>query len=135
MLKENQPEILKNLDRIRLKLIGTDRDDHLQIFEDWRNTANKALLLMDLKEHNGFKQIMAEMNDWLNVIDEALKTANSRDLPDKERDLLLARKKFMFDFLEIFSVSEQDLKIVEKEVAAQIKAIEDENSIHSPVVI
>lgn len=136
---KNQPEILKNLDRIRLKLIGTDRDDHLEIFNDWTKQATKALLLLDLKEHDGFKQIMTEMAGWIDVIDETLKTANSRDLPDKDRDLLLERKKFMVDFLEIFSVSEQDLKNVEKEVAAQIKAIDEEesksDSIHSPITI
>lgn len=135
ILKQNQPEVLKNLDRIRVKLIGTDRDDHLEIFNDWQKLANKALLLMDLKNHDGFKQIIAEMSEWIGVIDETLKTANSRDLPDKDRDILLERKRFMVDFLEIFSVSEQDLKNVEKEVADNIKDIEASESIHSPVEI
>ena len=75
-----QTKVLKNppeLDRLyalRAKLYGTDRDDHLAELDMWEKKIKKALIFLNLKEHEGIPDLIAKANEEIHAINIKLLT-------------------------------------------------------------
>lgn len=71
-------KILKNpahLDRLyalRAGLAGTDRDDHLEEINEWERKIKRALIFLNLKEHEGIPDLLARANQEIKEINARL---------------------------------------------------------------
>lgn len=80
-----QTKVLKNppeLDRLyalRAKLYGTDRDDHLAELDMWEKKIKKALIFLNLKEHEGIPDLIAKANEEIHAINIKLLTETASE--------------------------------------------------------
>lgn len=120
-----EPKLLSNLQKVRTKLLGTDRDDHLEEVASWEKEAKRALLLENLQEHDGIKIIVRKLRDDIGGIDARLAREKSDTMPDTLRDTLIDVRDFMIGFLEIFEVSKSTIKELEETVENELSDDEE----------
>lgn len=120
-----EPKLLSNLQKIRQKLVGTDRDDHIDEVNEWEREAKQALLLDNLQEHAGIKIIVKKLHEDIKHIDARLMREKSDTMPDHVRDVVIDLRDFMKGFLEIFAVSKSTIKELEETVDKELSDDED----------
>lgn len=75
---KNPPE-LERLYALRAKLYGTDRDDHLAELDMWEKKIKKALIFLNLKQHEGIPDLIAKANEEIRLINLKLLTETGEE--------------------------------------------------------
>lgn len=131
-LKKNKilviPKVLEDLARIRERLVGTDRDDHVEEVEHANDRATTALLRLSALENEGVKQLVKAATDELKDIYVAIadkpyigKQGSAADATRYAFELqcLHYQKDLWTWFLTFFVEAKQSKAEIEKFVADQ----------------
>ena len=68
---KNPPQ-LERIYELRKKLYGTDRDDHVEELDLWERKTKKALIFLNLKEHEGIPDLLAKADEEIQLINAKL---------------------------------------------------------------
>lgn len=126
------PAELERLAALRKKLYGTDRDDHLDELDMWEKKIKKALIFLNLKEHEGIPDIIAKAKEEIHLINLKLLTEegtvdtyNPEVLIHKsiERQRLIDLRTVWTWFLSLFGDATTALK--EAEAFLQVQEADD----------
>lgn len=116
----NPPE-LERLYKLREKLAGTDRDDHLAELDSWERKIKKALIFLNLQGHEGIQQLIEKADAEVKEIDEILVGTRPLDLSGEgalkytyEAARLHDRRELWSWFKTLFGEAETDLKDAEQ---------------------
>ena len=66
------PPELERIEKVRAKLTGTDREDHLKELDIWATKVKKAAILLSLEGHEGIQMILDKADEELASIDQVL---------------------------------------------------------------
>lgn len=117
----DEPKVLQNIKKIRAKLKGTDREDHLDEIEQWEKDAKKAILVANLQDHEGIKILSTNIALEIASLNTRLTTEKSDTLPETTRDVIIDVRDYMVWFLGFFADAQRSLKEVEETVENQLE--------------
>lgn len=114
------PKELERLYKLRARLSGTDRTDHLDEIDKWEKEIKKALIFLNLKGHEGIGMLIDKANDEIGQVDEILRSTRPTDLSPEgvtkyayETARLFDRKELWEWFKTLFDGAETALKDAE----------------------
>jgi hypothetical protein len=120
-------EILQDLDNLIQKFEDPAYPDDKEKLKGWRDDLNRAMLMDDLRKHDGIKMIIEKYRQELIDIDTILREADSEKLPDKKRDRLLDRKELYLEFLGLFTDTKKIISEVGESVKREKQNLENNN--------
>ncbi len=130
------PKELDRLYKLRARLAGTDRDDHLEEINKWEKEIKKALIFLNLRGHEGIGMLIDRANEEIAQVDEILRSTRPVDLSPEgvtkyayESARLFDRKELWEWFKTLFDGAESALKDAEVFLDGQEdEGIEKDNS-------
>lgn len=132
--KENvlppEPQILERIRNVRMKLEGTDREDHIRETQIWEERAKKALILINLQGHEGMKMVLERARQEIRQINwelvkeeegEAIFAYDPNLLISKQlkRDDLVKMRRLWEWLMGLFGEAEADVKSITAEITIQ----------------
>lgn len=114
----SQPISLKRIDELKAKLVGNPQDKD-QVLE-WEKQAKRALLTIDLSQHQGVRLFLAGIIQLIQETNELLQNAMSDELSTSQRDGLVEKRNFMLWIIDFFKDARTDLKSIEEELEYQL---------------
>lgn len=112
---KNPPE-LDRLYRVRARLAGTDRDDHIEELNIWEGKIKKALIALNLKGHEGITMLIDRAKDEIREINDVLTSTRPVNLSAEGAQQYayeaarLHDKKSMWEwFMEFFQEAETSI--------------------------
>lgn len=114
--------ILDKLERVKKKFLSPSTPDTFDIIQGWDESIAVEILKGNLAEHDGMKPFLKQLERDVKEMENALKTADSKALPDSQRDRLLDRLNLYRQFVSYLSGSEARLRSLEAELDTQLKA-------------
>ena len=125
--------LLLRIQKVRERLYGSDRTDHLEETIKWENRAKKALILMNAKGHEGFQILLEQAKKEIQERNRSLKERRPEDMsPDgmhkytTERAMDFLALDLWAWFLSIFMDAETEIKDLENILASEEAPEEDE---------
>lgn len=119
-MENDSSNIMNKMKLLRERLLGTDRDDHLDIINNWENDAKRAMFLDNLQEHEGIRIIKQHISDDIARVNNRLANEKSDKLTDSQRDALIDVRDYMSWFLDLFTASKSTLKDIEETVDKEL---------------
>lgn len=113
--------IIDRINNLAQKFGSTSYFNEQAIFKQWNNEATRALLINDLAKHDGMAGLIKGLAKEVEEIDELLVNADSKRLPDAQRDRLIDMKRMYQHFLAYFTDAEKTEARLTKEVEANEK--------------
>ena len=114
------PEELARIDALRKKLAGTDRDDHLDLLDQWEQKVKQASIMLALRGHEGIEMILKRAEQELREIDEVLGNSKPTDFsPDGlakyafEQKALYDRRELWEWFRSLFTDAKRQIQEVQ----------------------
>ena len=111
----NKEQLLLRIDNLLKEFSDPAFPDDVEAIKSWKSEVKRAIIIDDLKEHEGIKMIVEFIDKEILDIDLVLTNAYSDKCPDKVRDRLLDKKQLYLNFLELFP-DEVEIQQIEKEV-------------------
>ena len=121
----SQHKELESLDKLKNKFFSADPWDQ-GLIKDLEKRVIKGLLVLDLKEHQGFKYFLKVLDDRQKVINNRLVDEGSDTLPDAKRDRLIDERAWIKSVFGLFDISAIELKQANDEVEENLRALEIE---------
>ncbi len=123
-----EPEILVRIQKVRMKLAGSDRDDHVRETEQWEEQAKKALILLNLQGHEGIKMVLERARreireiNWKLTEERAVGGEFRSDwlINDSlEREDLIKMRRLWQWFLQLFGEAQENIQRITSELEVQ----------------
>jgi hypothetical protein len=121
-----QPPILKGVDELKERLLGTDREDHWNELLDMEQEIKRELLKNDLTKHKGMQMLLDWMMRYVRDSNALLTSAKTKDLSDSQRDGLIENRDFISALITFLDPKGKRLKQLEKELEYQLEGEEEE---------
>jgi hypothetical protein len=86
------------------------------VIGNWEKKAKEYLFIDSLKGHKGIQIILESFSKDIESINNLLLEAGSKDLSDKERDILIIKRNMCKKFINFFDESEKGLENIKKEI-------------------
>lgn len=86
--------------------------------DQWEREVSDLLLVSSVAESEAVKKLVVELKHIVDEIDDVLVRADSKTLPEYERDILLERKRIHNRVISYFDTSR--LSEIEKEVDSNL---------------
>jgi hypothetical protein len=115
--------LLEKLDQLRQKFDSPAYKDDPDTINAWDKEAKRAMLVGDLKSHEGIKMIVDKLANDIAEINVLLSTARSDKFSDATRDRVLDKKELYLWFLGLFPGAEKRLREIEKMVDENLQAL------------
>lgn len=96
---------------------GDERD--IAQIDGWMQEAKKLFLIKSLKDHDGIKYVYEIFEGEIAKINETLKKSYSKELPDKERDILLNRRDLAQKYVNLFRGTDEKLDKLEEVIDSE----------------
>lgn len=107
---------MNNIEQLKKKYADPAFESDKQQILDWDRDLKKAKMKAKLKDNDAMQIILKDLRDKIKEMEILLKETDSTELPDKERDRVIDRKKLYFWFLNIFETSEATVKSIEESI-------------------
>lgn len=113
--------LLEKISELKKKFSGSKADyQDLKTIDNWLDRAKQLFLLKSLKDHDGIKYVLEIFQSEINKINEQLVKADSKTLPDYDRDRLLDRKDLAQKYLNLFVPVDSELEKLEEKIDEEI---------------
>jgi predicted nucleotidyltransferase len=86
------------------------------LLRTWYADAKKFLLVESLANHDAIKFLLDRFQNTVTLINQRLLGSMSKELPDRERDLMMIRRDFYQDFVNFFQENAAGVEALEREV-------------------
>lgn len=115
-------QILDQLQRLkdRFSEAGSDPDNLSQI-DAWMKSAENALIIRHLAEHEGMKPILSALKSDVADMNTLLRNADSQTLNERQRDRVLDRRNLYESFIHYFDEAQGTIQSVEEHINANKK--------------
>lgn len=111
------PNLLDKLAKLKAYFLGNRADGQdVNTIDGWIDQARRLFLLNSLKDHDGIKYVLEIFQSEVERIDNKLRSADSKELPDYQRDRLLDRKELAKKYLDMFQGVSEELEAIEEQV-------------------
>ena len=115
-------DIIDDIGRLAKKFSDyRSSESDFRVIAQWKDTATRALLIENLLEHDGVRMLVAKIDEEIRQMDILLMSADSKTLPDLQRDRVLDRRDMYIWFRSFFRDAQKDLSLVRKEVGDNLK--------------
>lgn len=104
-------ELIKKIQGMRDQYEEADQ----QLFDQWIENLQSAEALTGLRNHLGISKFINLLTSRIKNNESILKNKKSKDLPEKERDLLIITNELYQEFIDHFDVSRQ-IETIEKSI-------------------
>jgi uncharacterized protein YukE len=115
-------ELLNNLDDLKAKFARAGIREFDDTFRQWETDYKRAFLQDDLSNHDAVKMLIDKFTKEIEQIKYLLENSDSTQLPDVQRDTVIARKKIYEDFLSFFAVAQVTKEVIETQVEENTQA-------------
>ena len=120
-----QAKELEKIDKLKDRLLGTDREDHWKEVLDIEQEIKRELLKKDLTKHKGMQMLIDWMIQRVRDARELLARAKSKDLTDSQRDGLIEVTDFIVGLIRFLDPKGLRLAELNKELDFQLEDPED----------
>jgi hypothetical protein len=125
--------LLIRINKIRERLAGSDRTDHIQDTIEWERRAKRALIMMNARGHEGIQMIMEKAKEEIAYRNNSLATRRPEDMSPEgmhkyttDRSLDFLALDMWLWFLNLFIDADQEMKDLEATIAIQEQPDPDE---------
>lgn len=124
----DQYKLLGDLDKIKLRLIGSDREDHVREVFQWETDAKDAIITLNLQENEGIKSIVKNCQQEINEINSVLAnskigdSAVSGQISSIDHNALIDKREMWEWFLSFFQSAKSTIEHVKGRVDEQGEA-------------
>jgi hypothetical protein len=115
-------DTLQKIEKLRAKFTGAGVNETDETFRQWEGDYKRAFLQSQLQENDAIKMIIEKYRKEISEMDYLLLNSDSTQLPDKERDRVIDRKKMREGFLALFTEADSTLQAIKKTVEENTKA-------------
>ena len=103
----NKQQLLEKIDKMLVRFSDSAFPDDIETIKSWKSEVKRAMIIDDLKNHDGIKMIIEFLSNEIEQIDLVLLNAYSDKCPDKIRDRMLDKKYMYNSFMGLFPSNEQ----------------------------
>jgi hypothetical protein len=115
MKQLSKQQLLDDIEKLERKFSDPAYLEDLETINAWKETVKRSLIADNLKQHEGIKMIIENLDKRIEEINTVLMNSYSEKISDKTRDRMLDEKKMYMDFLDLFP-GDDELKEVEEQV-------------------
>lgn len=106
---------LSKIERLKQKFAAADAAN-LATIAGWEEQVKQALIVADLGKHQAIRDFLAHLEEDIRDMRSLLESADSSQLPDKQRDRVLDRKALYERFANLFHIAQSNLDATMKEI-------------------
>lgn len=101
-------------------LKGRAEPSNITVIDSWMERAKQLFILKSLKDHDGIKYVLEIFETEVNRINDQLIKADSKTLPDGQRDRLMDRRDLAQKYLNLFNPIDSELQALEEKVDSEL---------------